>query len=70
MPKDEIEEFFILSDLQLEQSETTEAQITKTARQKCSRCWRHRATVGESVAHPELCDRCAEVVTAGAGGAS
>ncbi|MDQ2660031.1 MAG: hypothetical protein M3Y03_06390, partial [Verrucomicrobiota bacterium] len=29
----------------------------------CSRCWRHRPTVGQSVVHPELCDRCEEVVT-------
>jgi isoleucyl-tRNA synthetase len=70
MPAEEIEEFFILSDLQLEQSDTTEARITKTSRQKCSRCWRHRATVGQSAAHPELCDRCAEVVTSRGGGAS
>jgi isoleucyl-tRNA synthetase len=64
MPAEEIEEFFILSDLQLEQSETTEAQITKTSRQKCSRCWRHRESVGRSAEHPELCDRCETVVRA------
>ena len=68
LPAEEMEEFFILSDLRLEQSETTEARITKTTRQKCGRCWRHRSTVGASAAHPELCDRCESVVTAGSGG--
>ncbi|MBA3386870.1 MAG: isoleucine--tRNA ligase [Chthoniobacterales bacterium] len=62
MPKAEIEEFFILSDLTLEQAEETSASISGTAHQKCVRCWRHRPTVGQSVEHPELCDRCEEVV--------
>ncbi|HMJ05928.1 MAG TPA: class I tRNA ligase family protein, partial [Chthoniobacterales bacterium] len=62
--KDEIEEFFILSDLTLEQAETASALISKTPHLKCARCWRHRPTVGRSAAHPELCDRCEEVVTA------
>ncbi|MDQ6655075.1 MAG: class I tRNA ligase family protein, partial [Verrucomicrobiota bacterium] len=58
----EIEEFFILSDLTIEQANTTEAIITKTPHAKCARCWRHRPSVGTSTAHPELCDRCEEVV--------
>ncbi len=62
IPPGEIEEFFILSDLTLEQSAGTEALITKTPHQKCARCWRHRPTVGASAAHPDLCDRCEEVV--------
>ncbi len=62
MPKAEIEEFFILSDLTLEQAEETSASISGTAHPKCVRCWRHRPTVGQSVEHPELCDRCEEVV--------
>ncbi|MDQ6808937.1 MAG: class I tRNA ligase family protein, partial [Verrucomicrobiota bacterium] len=62
MPKEEIEEFFILSELTLEQSDTTSAFITKTHYEKCARCWRHRAAVGSSAAHPELCERCENVV--------
>jgi isoleucyl-tRNA synthetase len=67
MPKEDLEEFFILSDLELEQSDSTSATITKTPYQKCGRCWRHRASVGASAAHPELCDRCEAVVEASAG---
>ncbi len=61
--REELEEFFILSDLQLEQAEAPSAAITKTSYQKCARCWRHRPTVGASAAHPDLCDRCEAVVT-------
>ncbi|MGZ5003708.1 MAG: zinc finger domain-containing protein, partial [Chthoniobacterales bacterium] len=61
--REELEEFFILSDLQLEQAEEASASISKTPYQKCARCWRHRPTVGASAEHPDLCDRCEAVVT-------
>ena len=60
--KEELEEFFILSDLTLRPGTELAASIAKTAYQKCARCWRHRPTVGKSQAHPELCDRCEAVV--------
>jgi isoleucyl-tRNA synthetase len=62
VPKEELEEFFILSDLTLEPGTEPAASITKTAHYKCARCWRHRASVGNSATHPELCDRCEAVV--------
>lgn len=62
MPAEELEEFFILSDLQLEQADSTSVQISRTACPKCARCWRYRPTVGSSTEHPELCDRCTAVV--------
>jgi isoleucyl-tRNA synthetase len=61
--REELEEFFILSDLQLEQAETSSATITKTPYQKCARCWRHREAVGKSATHQDLCDRCEAVVS-------
>ncbi|HEY2615160.1 MAG TPA: isoleucine--tRNA ligase [Chthoniobacterales bacterium] len=60
--KEELEEFFILSQLEIEPGAEPGATISKTSYQKCARCWRHRPTVGASKAHPELCDRCADVV--------
>ena len=60
--EDELEEFFILSDLTIEQAKEASALVTKTPHRKCARCWRHRAYVGTSKAHPELCDRCESVV--------
>ena len=62
VPKEELEEFFILSDLTLQPGKEPGASISKTAYQKCARCWRHRPAVGKSAAHPELCDRCESVV--------
>jgi isoleucyl-tRNA synthetase len=61
--KAELEEFFILSDLTIEPSKEASASIKKTTYAKCARCWRHREYVGKSEAHPELCDRCEEVVS-------
>ena len=60
----DLEEFFILSDLTLAAGAETKAGIVPTAHKKCARCWRHRASVGANMAHAELCERCAEVVTA------
>ena len=62
--KEELEEFFILSDLTIQQAKEASASVTKTPYQKCARCWRHRPTVGTSKTHPDLCDRCESVVVA------
>src|SRR5437667_1388272 len=62
--KEELEEFFILSDLTIRQAEQASASVTKTAYKKCARCWRHRPAVGTSKEHPDLCDRCESVVRA------
>jgi isoleucyl-tRNA synthetase len=61
--KEELEEFFILSDLTIRQADEASASVTKTAYKKCARCWRHRPAVGTSKEHPDLCDRCERVVT-------
>jgi isoleucyl-tRNA synthetase len=62
--KEELEEFFIVSDLTIEQAKEASASVTKTLYKKCARCWRHRPTVGTSKAHPDLCDRCESAVIA------
>ncbi len=62
IPREELEEFFILSDLTIQQAKEPSASVTKTPYKKCARCWRHRPTVGTSKAHPDLCDRCESVV--------
>jgi isoleucyl-tRNA synthetase len=58
----ELEEFFIVSDLTIHQTKEASVSVTKTPYKKCARCWRHRSTVGASTAHPDLCDRCESVV--------
>jgi isoleucyl-tRNA synthetase len=62
IPTEQLEEFFILSELKIESGNEPAALISKTAHTKCARCWRHRPSVGKSAAHPELCDRCEAVV--------
>ncbi len=62
--QEELEEFFIVSDLTIHQAKEASASVTKTPYAKCARCWRDRSTVGASKAHPDLCDRCESVVTA------
>jgi isoleucyl-tRNA synthetase len=59
--REELEEFFIVSDLTIHRAS---ASVTKTPYAKCARCWRHRPSVGTSKEHPDLCDRCESVVTA------
>src|SRR3989440_7262028 len=65
LSKEELEEFFILSDLAIEQAKEPGAIVTKTPYEKCARCWRHREYVGKSKTHPDLCDRCEKVVSGG-----
>jgi isoleucyl-tRNA synthetase len=62
--KGELEEFFILSDLTIDEAKEASASVTKTQYKKCARCWRHRPSVGASKEHPDLCDRCESVVAA------
>jgi len=62
--QEELEEFFIVSDLTVHHAKEASASVTKTPYAKCARCWRHRPTVGTSTAHPDLCDRCERVITA------
>jgi isoleucyl-tRNA synthetase len=64
IPKEELEEFFTLSDLTIHLANEPSASVTKTPYNKCARCWRHRPTVGTSKVHPDLCDRCESVVVA------
>jgi isoleucyl-tRNA synthetase len=39
-------------------------KVIRSSWQKCERCWNYRASVGQDVRHPTLCDRCVGVVTA------
>ena len=38
-------------------------RVIRSAHTKCIRCWHHRADVGATPEHPELCGRCVENVT-------
>jgi len=38
--------------------------VERAPGQKCQRCWKYLTSVGSSAAHPQLCARCTQVVTA------
>jgi isoleucyl-tRNA synthetase len=38
-------------------------KVEKSSHAKCARCWNHLASVGASADHPELCERCVNVVS-------
>ncbi|HEY0316074.1 MAG TPA: isoleucine--tRNA ligase [Sphingomonas sp.] len=59
----ELTELFIVSDVQLETTDTTRVVVHVTDWHKCGRCWRHLPEVKED---GDLCDRC-EAVVEGAG---
>lgn len=60
--KVELEEVFILSDLEVLSADTASVEISKTPNARCERCWRHRQEVGSSASHPTLCARCEEAL--------
>src|SRR5207247_4352561 len=62
IPKEELEEFFILSDLTIHQANQPSASVTRTPSKKCASCCRHRPTVGASKEQPDLCARRESVV--------
>jgi isoleucyl-tRNA synthetase len=57
---------FIVSEVEavyIDQEDEVRVEVGKARGKKCSRCWNYRASVGESQDHPEICDRCIEVVS-------
>jgi isoleucyl-tRNA synthetase len=60
-----VEEIMMVGSFRLEarrDEENAHASVSRTPHKKCARCWRHRAYVGTSKEHPDLCDRCENVV--------
>lgn len=58
----ELEEFLILSHLEILGGDDWTVVVSRTPHDKCERCWRHRSDLGATSAHPTLCGRCAEAV--------
>ncbi len=63
--REELEEFLILSHLEISPAKDWACSVTKTTDAKCERCWRHRNDIGTNSAHPTLCVRCADAVEKG-----
>jgi len=58
----ELEELFILSDLEVVSGDEPAVEVGRTSSVRCERCWRHRKEVGHLSRHPDLCARCEEAV--------
>jgi len=58
-----LEEFFILSTLNLKRTDSEEASavVLESPHAKCGRCWKRLPSVGK-MRKPDLCDRCDEAV--------
>ncbi|MHB1341107.1 MAG: isoleucine--tRNA ligase [Coriobacteriia bacterium] len=55
-------EFFIVSAVELVEGPELGVNIAGAEGEKCPRCWNFR-TLGVDAAHPEVCERCAAVLT-------
>ncbi|HRR61863.1 MAG TPA: class I tRNA ligase family protein, partial [Spirochaetota bacterium] len=62
--------FFQVADVYLESEksstmadyENSSIAITRSTGKKCSRCWNYSHNIGTHPAHPELCQRCTDIV--------
>jgi isoleucyl-tRNA synthetase len=56
---------FIVSEVEvayIDQEDEVLVEVGRAGGEKCSRCWNYRISVGENPDHPEICDRCLQVV--------
>jgi len=61
-----LEEVCLVSGVEIQNaSGSLEVKVLPARGLKCERCWKHSETVGKCDLHPNLCQRCAEVVSAG-----
>ncbi|MEA2625769.1 MAG: isoleucyl-tRNA synthetase [Candidatus Binatota bacterium] len=71
---DQLDAFFIVSEVGFDSSLSGDhessvlpglrVRVERAAPPKCARCWTHRPTVGSSVDHPDLCERCVHALAA------
>jgi isoleucyl-tRNA synthetase len=59
---DALAELFIVSSVDVRPGDEIAVQVSPAAGEKCPRCWNHR-TLGVDAVHPEVCERCAAVLT-------
>ena len=69
--RETLAEAFVVSDLCVMKTDGAAGRqevgvaVERAPGAKCQRCWKHLPTVGRDTAHPQLCARCAAVVTHG-----
>ncbi|MCM8818799.1 MAG: isoleucine--tRNA ligase [Candidatus Omnitrophica bacterium] len=57
-----INTLFIVSEVEILESENFEVIVEKTKNKKCQRCWVYFPEVGKDEKYPELCDKCINVI--------
>ncbi len=61
--KNEMLEFFIVSQLQLASANELKIEVQKAKGQKCVRCWTYDEQTGQNQTFPEVCPKCVEALT-------
>ena len=59
--KEVLEEIFIVAEIRFVSGEELAADISRSDLEKCPRCWNFRV-LGQNTQHPDLCERCAQVL--------
>ncbi|MHC4292289.1 MAG: zinc finger domain-containing protein, partial [Planctomycetota bacterium] len=54
----------IISEVSIAKGGALKVSASKCSNAKCERCWYYYPSVGQNPDYPDLCSRCAEVVTA------
>lgn len=68
-PDGTLAELFIVSEVVLERANEVTVAVERAEWERCPRCWNHRP-LGTDPAHPDVCGRCAAVLSELAHGAS
>jgi isoleucyl-tRNA synthetase len=58
----ELRYLFIVSQVEVHESETFGVRIEKADGEKCERCWNYSTRVGEFEKYPTVCERCSEAL--------
>ncbi|MCS7180550.1 MAG: class I tRNA ligase family protein, partial [bacterium] len=53
---------FIVSEVEIKESDKFEIKVEKTKNKKCQRCWIYFPQVGKNESFPDLCEKCIDVI--------
>ena len=59
----ELRYIFIVSQVEVHETDSFGVKIEKAAGEKCERCWNYSTRVGETEKFPTVCERCSEALT-------
>ena len=57
-----LQEVFIVSAVEVKESNELKIDVTPAEGEKCERCWMYSTTVGEDKENPTICHRCSEAL--------